>query len=85
MCKRDKQIKPIERATSTSSWFGLRAIVSPLQNSNSGEKLTSSKKTSVGNVGPWETEEGICHTSQMEMPGWSHVQVVIYSDTSYWA
>lgn len=63
----------MEGATTTSSWFGLRASVSPLQNSNSGEKLTGSKMTSSGNVGSWETEEGVCHTSQMEMPGWSHI------------
>lgn len=72
----------MEWATSTSSVFGLRASVFLLQNNNRGEKLTGSKTTSVGNVGSRGTEEGSCHTSQIEMPGWSHIQVVIYSNTS---
>lgn len=75
----------MEWATSISSGFSLKANVSLLQNNNCGEKLTGSKKTSVGNAGSWGTEEGACHTSQMEMPSWSHIQVVIYSDTSCWA
>lgn len=36
-------------------------------------------------MGSQRTEEGTCHNSQIEMPGWRHIQVVICLDTSYLA